>query len=112
MAHTGYSNGDLHDRFYEHLSAEIKDLLPTTERTTKTLDELIMVTTDFDTRLRQRKAEEAREQGCSTSTMFTPCMTTSASPFSIPAKDRNAMDIDASKGNRKTWQDYMKEMNS
>ena len=31
MACTGYSNSDLRDRFYEHLSAEIKDLLPTME---------------------------------------------------------------------------------
>ena len=111
MACTGYSDGNLRDRFYEHLSTEIKDLLPTTERTTKTLDELIAVATNFDTCLHQRKAEKAREQGRSTGTTFTPRTMTSASPFSAPAKDPNAMDIDASRGNGKTRQDFLKEMN-
>ena len=68
MVHTGYSDGDLRNRFYEHLLVEIKDLLPTMERTTKTLDELIVVATDFDTRMRQCKAEKAWEQGHSTGT--------------------------------------------
>ena len=68
MVRTGYSDGDLRNRFYEHLLVEIKDLLPTMERTTKTLDELIVVATDFDTRMRQCKAEKAWEQGHSTGT--------------------------------------------
>ena len=122
MACTGYSDGDLRDRFYEHLSAEIKDLLPMTEHSTRTLNELIAVATDFDTRMCQRKAEKAWEQGHSTGTTFTPCTTTtgttfmprtttSASAFSAPAKDPNTMDIDASRGNGKTRQDFLKEMN-
>ncbi|EPS99851.1 hypothetical protein FOMPIDRAFT_85647 [Fomitopsis schrenkii] len=63
MARTGYSDSDLCDRFYEHLSSEIKDLLPTTERSTKTLNDLVTVAIDFDTRLWQRKAKKAHEQG-------------------------------------------------
>ena len=111
MSRTGYSDGDLRDRFYEHLSTEVKDLLPTTERSTKTLDELITVATDFDTRLRQRKAEKAREQGRTTGTTFTTRSTpVSAAPFATPAKDPNAMDIDASKGNGKTRNDFLKAM--
>ena len=51
MSCTGYSDGDLHDCFYKHLSVEVKDLLPMSERSTKMLDELIAVATDFDTHL-------------------------------------------------------------
>ncbi|EPT05670.1 hypothetical protein FOMPIDRAFT_1090233, partial [Fomitopsis schrenkii] len=112
MARTGYSDSDLCDRFYEHLSAEIKDLLPTTERSTKSLNELVTVAIDFDTRLRQRKAKKAHEQGRSPGSTFTPrtAPSTSASPFAAPAKDPNAMDIDASKGNGKSRTDFLKAM--
>lgn len=112
MAWTGYSDGDLRDRFYEHLNSEIKDLLPTTERSTKSLDELITVATDFDTRLRQRRAEKARESGKSTGTTYSVPRSTpvSATPFAAPAKDPNAMDINATKGNGKTRQDFLKAM--
>ncbi|TFY63253.1 hypothetical protein EVJ58_g3353 [Rhodofomes roseus] len=115
MERTGYSDGDLRDRFYEHLSNDIKDLLPTTERSTKTLDELMLVAADFDTRLRQRRAEKAREAGktSSTSSTSTPVRTTAA-PFVI-SKDPNAMDIDATLqapkgGNGKTRADFLKVM--
>lgn len=114
MSRTGYSTSDLRDRYYEHLSIEIKDALPMTERSTKTLDKLITVVTDLDTRLRQRKAEKARETGKATGVTFTawPTPSTSASPFAAPPKDPNAMDLDATKarGNGKSRKDFMKVM--
>ena len=58
---TGYSTTDLRDRFYEHLASEIKDELVHTARAIGTLDELSMVAIDLDNRLRQRRAEKARE---------------------------------------------------
>lgn len=106
MSRTGYLTSDLRNRYYKHLSIEIKDALPMTERSTKTLDELTTVVTDLDTRLRQRKAEKACETGKATGVTFTarPTPSTSASPFAAPPKDPNAMDLDATKarGNGKS----------
>lgn len=92
MSRTGYSAADLRDRFYEHLASGIKDELVHTARPIGTLDELLTVATDLDVRLRQRRAEKAREQGKSVPSPRLPTTTTTAAPFI--AKDPNAMDID------------------
>ena len=62
MARTGYSTADLRDRFYEHLSPQIKDELVHTARPIETLDNLITVASGIDIRVRQRKAERERER--------------------------------------------------
>lgn len=92
MSRTGYSAADLRDRFYEHLASSIKDELVHTARPIGTLDELLTVATELDVRIRQRRAEKAREQGKSVPSPRLPPTTTSAAPFA--AKDPNAMDID------------------
>ena len=48
MACTRYSQADLRDCFYEHLSAQIKDKLVHTARPISTLDELITVASNID----------------------------------------------------------------
>lgn len=95
---TGYSGADLRDRFYEHLSDAIKDELVHTARPIGTLEELITVTADIDVRVRQRRAEKARQQG---RTLPTPSTRTPAAvhttPFTPAARDPNAMDVDATR---------------
>jgi hypothetical protein len=53
MAHTGYSSGDLHNHFYEHLSTRIKDELVHTTHPISMLDELITVASNIDICVRQ-----------------------------------------------------------
>ena len=95
---TGYSDADLRDRFYEHLSDAIKDELVHTARPIGTLEQLIPVTADIDVRVRQRHAEKARQQG---RTFPTPPTRTPAAvhttPFTPAARDPNAMDVDATR---------------
>jgi hypothetical protein len=62
MACTGYSSANLRDHFYEHLSTGIKDELVHTAHPIDTLDELIMVASDLDIRIRQHRAERDRER--------------------------------------------------
>lgn len=95
---TGYSAQDLRDRFYEHLSDVIKDELVHTARPIASLDELIKVASDIDVRVRQRRAEKARQQG-RTITFPTPKSTVAphTTPFTPPARDPNAMEIDATR---------------
>lgn len=108
MARTGYSEADLRDRFYEHLSPAMKDELVHTERPIKKLDDLITVATAMDIRLRARASEKAREQGRTPvpTPKFTP-----APPVATPFKDPNAMDIDATRGpNGKSKFDFLSAM--
>lgn len=114
---TGYSEADLHDRFYEHLSTEVKDALVHTEKPIATLADLEKVAVQVDYRIRQRKAEKAREQGRSTTAPKVHAPVPSMphiSPF--VAKDPNAMDIDATRLDRKgpngrTVQEFLTAMN-
>ena len=48
MGRMGYLAADLRDRFYDHLVGGIKDLLVTTGRPAKTLDELIAIASDIN----------------------------------------------------------------
>jgi hypothetical protein len=89
MTRTGYSSAHLRDCFYDHLSERIKDELAHTGRPVGTLDELVTVASDIDTRVRQRRAEKERERRCpgvvTGTTSFQPNV-----PFSAP--DINVMD--------------------
>jgi len=108
MARTGYSPADLRDRYYEHLTSRVKDELVHTARPIITLDELITVTSDIDTRLRQRKAERDRERRRTGPT--TPGATgqpvTTTAPFTTPERDPNSMDVDATR----TKETFLKKM--
>ena len=97
MARTGYSQSDLQDRFYEHLSSWIKDELVHTAHPTGTLDELITAASHIDVRVCQQCMEKDREKkrlGVITriTTTQTPPHTT---PFTPPATDPILMEVDA-----------------
>jgi hypothetical protein len=97
MARTRYSLVDLRDRFYKHLAVRIKDALVNTDRRIGTFDELVLVATDIDTRMRQRRAEKEREKP-RTSTL--PSFTTApvqSSSTAAPAVDPSVMDVDATR---------------
>ena len=105
MTRTGYSGIDLRDRFYEHLSSRIKDELVHSARATTTLDELIIVATDIDTRVRQRRAEKEREKRRTGETLE---MTVTPTPFLNPSPNTEpvAMNVDATR----TRDDFMRQM--
>jgi hypothetical protein len=108
MARTGYSSGDLRDRFYEHLTTRIKDELVHTARPISTLDDLITVASDIDVRVRQRHAERDREKRrVGTATRITTSQSPLPNPpFATPASDPNAMDVDATH----THEEFMRKM--
>lgn len=63
MGRTGYGAVDLRDWFYDNLASYVKDELVHTARPIGLLDELSAVAIDIDNRIRQRRAEKAREMG-------------------------------------------------
>ena len=103
MARTGYSTADLRDRFYEHLSPQIKDELVHTARPIETLDDLITVASGIDIRVRQRKAERERERR-RTVGGNTPQFPLSTTPFVPPSVE--PMDVDATH----TREEFMRRM--
>ena len=108
MGRTGYSEADLRDRFYEHLGPRIKDELVHTARPIGTLDELVLVATDIDARVRQRRAEKEREKrrnvlNTGTTNMPQPLMNT---PFLTPGTDPAVMDVDATR----TKEEFLRRM--
>ena len=108
MGRTGYSVVDLWDRFYEHLHPKIKDELVHTARAIGTLDELINVASDIDTRVCQRRAEREREKRRSvlntgTTTVPQPQMN---NPSLTPVADPNVMDVDATR----TKEEFLRRM--
>ena len=108
MTRTGYSSADLRDRFYEHLTSKIKDELVHSARATTTLDELVRVATDIDTRVRQRRAEKEREKK---RTMINSESTITPTPFvnsppNAQVADPVAMNIDATR----TREEFMRQM--
>ena len=105
---TGYSDPDLRDRFYQHLSNRVKDgLVYTDEDNIGTLDGLIQEAMHID----NRQIERAKERGQSITTPSRVPNSTSAFhaiPFA-PAHDPNAMDVDATSTGRSP-DDYRKFM--
>jgi hypothetical protein len=108
MARTGYSSIDLRDRFYEHLNPRMKDELVHSPRPVTTLDELIAVTTDIDTCVRQRRAKKDRERGQTGARVPEPIATARPTPVftAAPTTDSNIMDVDATR----TWEEFMRQM--
>jgi hypothetical protein len=105
MTHTGYSGADLRDRFYEHLTSRIKDELVHSARVTTTLDELIIVATDIDTRVHQRHAEKEREKkrtGAVPEAVATPTLLVNPVSNTEPV----AMNVDATR----TREEFMRQM--
>ncbi|EJF55521.1 hypothetical protein DICSQDRAFT_17170, partial [Dichomitus squalens LYAD-421 SS1] len=94
---TGYSKADLRDRFYEHPADSIKDELVHTARPIASLEDLITVPSNIDIHVRQRHAEQERQRGCTTTTttVTKPAIPLHTTPFTPPARDPNAMDINA-----------------
>jgi hypothetical protein len=86
---TGYSGKDLRDRFYDHLANRIKDALVYVDKPIGTLKELEMVAISIDNRQVTRAKEKGRNIVNYTSPSHAPASST------IPARDPNAMDIDA-----------------
>ena len=108
MGRTGYSVADLRDRFYEHLHPKIKDELVHTARAIGTLDELINVASDIDTRVRQRRAEREREKRRSvlnTGTTTVP-QSQANNPLLAPVVDPVVMDVDATR----TREEFLRRM--
>jgi hypothetical protein len=98
MARTGYSQSNLRDRFYEHLSPRIKDELVHTARPISTLDELITAASQIDIRVRQRRAERDRERKRSgVITGITTTQAPSTTPFVSPMPDPAPMEVDATR---------------
>jgi hypothetical protein len=107
MARTGYSQSDLRDRFYEHLSPQIKDELIHTARPIGTLNELITAASQIDIRFCQRCAERDRERKSSgVITGITTAQTPSMTPFVPPVADPAPMEVDATR-TREEWLSQM-----
>ena len=107
MGQTGYSAADLRDRFYDHLNGGIKDLLVTTGRETRTLDELIAIASGIDLRVHQHCAEKERERRRSAmhaGNNGTPAR--NPNPNLIPIGEPVKMDVDATR----TKEGYMRQM--
>ncbi|EEB99726.1 hypothetical protein MPER_00531, partial [Moniliophthora perniciosa FA553] len=91
MSRTGYSEADLRDRFYDHMSGRIKDELVHTACPIGTLEELIEVAINLDVRIRQRDTEKARRPAVTTMPAAPPPvlrpLAPSIAPFTPPACD-------------------------
>jgi hypothetical protein len=110
---TGFSDPDLQERFYEHLASYMKDLLSNTERAKETYNELVTTCMVLDQCWQDRKIERARERGRAPPPGSAPARAATLPPrFTTPARDPNAMDVDAAKtgGNGKTLDNYHKFM--
>ena len=98
---TDYSLPDQRERFYEHLTDEIKDALVHTARPIATLDQLITAAIDYDARIRQRRAERDRPWKKRTGTDASPPVTrtTPVVPPVPPTSegDPNLMAVDATR---------------
>ncbi len=97
---TGWSSEDHRQRFYNGLNDNIKDILPLTNAPVATFDELRQASQSIDTRVRQRDTEKKGKS-------WTPTMHSQT-----PARDPNAMEVDATKqgSGKKTHGDFQKFM--
>uniref|UniRef100_A0A0W0FNF1 Putative reverse transcriptase-rnase h-integrase n=1 Tax=Moniliophthora roreri TaxID=221103 RepID=A0A0W0FNF1_MONRR len=98
MSRTGYSSADLRDCFYEHMASCIKNELVHTDHKTETLDQLINIANDLDVHIPMTMP-----------TIPPPAphpSTASITPFAPPARDPNAMEVNATKS-RLDWTHMM-----
>lgn len=108
---TGYSDKDLRDRFYEHLADRIKDALVMSNKDTSLINDLIEESIRIDTRQMQRAREKGRTTITSpgSSSGLLPSSPFNPIPFTSPARDPNAMDVDATTTGRSA-EDYRRFM--
>ncbi|KAI3608983.1 hypothetical protein WG66_011077 [Moniliophthora roreri] len=92
MSRTSYSSADLCDCFYEHLASRIKDELVHTDCKTDSLNQLINVANDLDVSMTMPTIPPPAPHP----------PTASITPFAPPARDPNAMEVDATKS-RLDW---------
>jgi Retrotransposon gag protein len=105
MGRTGYSAADLRDRFYDHLSPHVKDVLVIVDRLTRTLDELVATASDLNLRIRQRRVEKERKRRRKVAN--TGITTQNLHPeIPAPKTDLVGMDVDA----MRTKEEYMRRM--
>ena len=106
---TGYSDKDLRDRFYDHLADRIKDGLVLSLRDTAALSDLIDECIKIDNRQIQRAQERGRPIVTNSGGLPPPPNPFNPTPFASPARDPNAMDVDATTTGRSLI-DYQKAM--
>jgi hypothetical protein len=110
---TGFSDPDLQECFYDHLTPYMKDLLSNTERAKETYNRLVATCMVLDQHWQDCKIEQARERARAPLPGSVPAHTAAPAPcFTMPVWDPNTMDINAAKtgGNGKTLEDYNKFM--
>lgn len=110
MGRTGFSENDLRDRMNDGLSEKIKDALVPYGQPTTTFAELKAAALALDARLIQRRIEKDLAKGKTPSyTAYQPiAQQTHITPFQAPARDPNAMDIDATR--TRTREEFLKSM--
>ncbi|KAF5337777.1 hypothetical protein D9757_015448 [Collybiopsis confluens] len=90
---TGYSDVDLRDKFYDHLTDRVKDSLVHSNANTSSLANLIAEATRIDNRINERVRQKMPFQSGH------PCYSsfpTDQRPF-VAHRDPNAMDVDATR---------------
>ncbi|KAF5365524.1 hypothetical protein D9757_015527 [Collybiopsis confluens] len=88
---TGYSDTDLRDKFYEHLTDRVKDGLVHSQANTSLLANLITEATRIDNRINERFRQKTPFKAV---TPATHSLQPINAPF-IAHRDPNAMDVDA-----------------
>ncbi|KAF5362986.1 hypothetical protein D9757_014800 [Collybiopsis confluens] len=104
---TGYSDTDLRDKFYEHLTDRVKDGLVHSQANTSLLANLITEATRIDNRINERFRQKMPFKAV---TPATHSLQPINAPF-IAHRDPNAMDVDATRTvTGKSSDDYQRFM--
>jgi hypothetical protein len=110
---TGFSDTDLREHFYNYLALSIKDLLSNTEHAKEMYDKLVATCMVRDQHWQDCKIEQAHERCQASPPRSAPTRVSTPAPcFTTPARDPNAMDVNAAKtgSNGKTLDGYNKFM--
>ncbi|KAF5372732.1 hypothetical protein D9757_011643 [Collybiopsis confluens] len=104
---TGYSDVDLRDKFYDHLTDRVKDSLVHSNANTSSLANLIAEATRIDNRINERVRQKMPFKAVTPATHhFQPIN----APF-VAHRDPNAMDVDATRTvTNKSSDDYRRFM--
>ncbi|KAF5349743.1 hypothetical protein D9757_014551 [Collybiopsis confluens] len=104
---TGYSDTDLRDKFYDHLTDRVKDGLVHSQANTSLLANLITEATRIDNRINERFRQKTPFKAV---TPATHSLQPINAPF-IAHRDPNAMDVDATRTvTNKSSDDYRRFM--